>query len=54
MDDRSSAVTEKKAGRPAKPMPEPIDAPPEDVAAALMAAPPKRERDWRYKEQSAR
>ena len=37
-----------KGGRPPKPMPEPIDAPPETIAAALMAVPPKREKDWRY------
>jgi hypothetical protein len=38
----------RKRGRPARPMPEPIDADPEDVARALMMTPPKLERDWNY------
>ena len=46
-------MTGKQTGRPPKPMPEPIEASPESIAAALMAAPPKREEDWRFKEQAA-
>ena len=43
----------KQPGRPPKPMSEPIDASPENIAAAIMAAPPKREEDWRFKEPEA-
>ena len=39
-------MSEKKAGRPPKPMPEPIPDTPENIAAALVSAPPKE--DWRY------
>ena len=35
-------------GRPARPLPEPIDAIPEDVARALLITPPKAETDWRF------
>ena len=35
-----------RRGRPPKPMPEKIDAPPKQVAKAILAGPPKK--DWRY------
>ena len=35
------------AGRPPRPMPEPIDADPEDVARAILTTPPKRRDEWR-------
>ena len=38
----------KPPGRPPKPMPEPIDADPEDVARVILNTPPKRHEDWRY------
>ena len=37
-----------KVGRPPKPLPEPIDDAPENVARALLGSPPKRKQDWRY------
>ena len=41
-------MPQKKPGRPPKPLPEPINDTPENVARALLSTPPKRERDWRY------
>ncbi len=39
----------KSPGRPPKyPMPEPIDADPEDVARAILNTPTKREGEWDY------
>ena len=38
----------KKTGRPPKPMPEPIPDTPENILRALMNAPPKKEKDWKY------
>ena len=38
----------KKRGRPPKPMPEPIDADPEEVARVLLNAPPRKSDDWDY------
>ena len=35
-------------GRPPKAMPPPIDAPPEAVARALLSAPPRKRKDWRF------
>ena len=35
-------------GRPPKPLPEPIDDTPENVARALLGSLPKRKQDWRY------
>ena len=36
-------------GRPVeKPLPEPIDASPEDVMRAILATPPKRDDEWEY------
>ena len=41
-------MPDKNVGRPPKPMPEPIDDTPENVARALLGSPPKRKQDWRY------
>ena len=38
----------KPSGRPPKPMPEPIDDTPENVARAILGTPPKRREDWRF------
>ena len=35
-------------GRPPKAMPKPIDAPPEAVARALLSAPSRKRKDWRF------
>ena len=37
---------QRKRGRPARPMPPPIPATPEDLARAILQGPPKK--DWRY------
>ncbi len=39
----------KQVGRPARPMPERIDASPEEIADRVLRMPPKK--DWRYLEQ---
>ena len=41
-------MSDKKPGRPPKPMPEPIDDTPENVARALLTTPPKQREDWRF------
>ena len=47
------AKKEKKPmGRPARPMPERIDASPEEIADRVLRMPPKK--DWRYLEQEQR
>ncbi len=38
----------KKTGRPPKPMPEPIPDTPENIMRALVNAPPKKDKDWKY------
>ena len=44
-----SETPKRPRGRPVeKPLPEPIDASPEDVMRAILATPPKRDEDWRY------
>ena len=42
----SNPHEKRKRGRPAKPLPEPIDAPAEEVAEVVMGIPNKTE--WRY------
>ena len=39
---------QRKVGRPARPMPKPIDDTPENVARAILTTPPKKDREWRY------
>lgn len=48
MGDKPAQDTAPKRGpgRPAKPLPEPLDATPEEVAKSLFNGPPKK--DWRY------
>lgn len=41
-------MTDKKRGRPPRPMPEPIDDTPENVAWAILNTPSKRREDWRF------
>ena len=38
----------KRRGRPPRPMPEPIDASPEDVMRAVLNTPPKKKGEWKY------
>ena len=40
------AATKKPRGRPAKPLPEPIDATPEELAEAFLQMPP--DHKWQY------
>lgn len=42
------ADQEPKAGRPPKPMPEPIDGAPENVAWTILNTPPKRGDQWKF------
>ena len=42
------AEQDKKRGRPAKPMPEPLPDTSENVAKALLKTPPKKQTDWKY------
>lgn len=45
----------KKRGRPVeKPLPEPIDASPEDVMRAILATPPRKDDDWPYMQKAAK
>ena len=44
VDGREAA--KQRRGRPPRPMPERIDAPPERIAQAVLSKPPKK--DWRY------
>ena len=42
-------MTEDKKRAPPKPMPEPVDATPEELAKAMLRLPPKHE--WQYKKE---
>ena len=50
--EKEKDMTEKPKrprGRPVeKPLPEPIDASPEDVMRAILATPPRKDEDWPY------
>lgn len=41
-------------GRPPKPMPEQIDASPEEIARVVLKAKPKKTDEWRYLEEEER
>lgn len=44
--------SKKPVGRPPRPLLEPIDDSPENMAKAILAAPPKREDEWEYLKES--
>lgn len=41
-------------GRPARPMPEPINDTPENIAWAILNTPPKKADEWRYMQEYRR
>ena len=43
-------MSKRPPGRPAKPMPEPIDDTPENIALAIVSTPPKADDEWRYQQ----